>query len=58
MKEYKVIEVKKAQAETMMNEMAKQGWEVVSTNCWSYWKTSIMVTFSREASLPSQGAYI
>ena len=30
MKEYKVIETKKSQAETIMNEMAAQGWEVVS----------------------------
>ncbi|MDY3829841.1 MAG: DUF4177 domain-containing protein [Erysipelotrichaceae bacterium] len=30
MKEYKVIETKKNQAETIMNEMATQGWEVVS----------------------------
>ena len=29
MKEYKVIETKKNQAEQLMNEMAKQGWEVV-----------------------------
>ena len=48
MKEYKIVKVKKSQAEAVMNEMARQGWEVVSTNFWSYWKISIMITFSRD----------
>ncbi len=49
MKEYKVVEVnKKEQVEKTMNEMAKEGWEVVSTNYWSYWKVCIMITFVRE----------
>ncbi len=48
MKEYKIVEVKKSQAEAVMNEMARQGWEVVSTNFWGYWKISIMITFSRD----------
>ena len=29
MKEYKIVEVKKAQVEKTMNEMAKQGWEAL-----------------------------
>lgn len=49
MKEYKVVEVdKKKEVEKVMNDMAKQGWEVVSVNFWSKWKVSLMVTFSRE----------
>ncbi len=48
MKEYKVVEVKKSQVEKTMNEMAKEGWEVVSTNFWSYWKVCVMITFVRE----------
>ncbi len=48
MKEYKVIEVNKKQVEETMNEMAKEGWEVVSTNFWSYWKTGVMITFVKE----------
>ncbi len=49
MKEYKVVEVnKKALVEKTMNEMAKEGWEVVSTNYWNAWKVSIMITFVRE----------
>ena len=31
-KEYKIIEVKLSEAETKMNDMAKLGWEVVSTD--------------------------
>ncbi len=48
MKEYKIVEVKKSLAEKTMNEMAKQGWEVVSFTAWNFWKVSIMITFSRE----------
>ena len=48
MKEYKIIEVKKSEAEEMMNKMAKEGWEVVSVNYWSMWKISLMITFARE----------
>ena len=48
MKEYKIVEVRKSHAEATMNEMAKQGWEVVSFTCWNYWKVSIMIAFSRE----------
>ncbi len=49
MKEYKVVEVsKREQVEKTMNDMAKEGWEVVSTNFWNVWKVSIMITFVRE----------
>ena len=32
MKEYKILEVKLSEAEAKMNDMAKQGWEVASTD--------------------------
>ncbi len=48
MKEYKVVEVKKNEVEKTMNDMAKDGWEVVSTNYWNAWKVSVMITFVRE----------
>ena len=34
MKEYKILEVKLSEAETKMNDMAKHGWEVVSTDAY------------------------
>ena len=46
MKEYKVIETKKNQAETIMNEMAAQGWEVVSMTYWNAWKISLLITLT------------
>jgi hypothetical protein len=48
MKEYKILEVKKKEAEKVMNDMAKEGWEVVSVNYWNAWKISLMITFSKE----------
>lgn len=48
MKEYKVIETSKKEAEAVMNDMAKQGWEVVSMTFWSMWKVSLLITFSKE----------
>lgn len=51
MKEYMVVELparQKNSAEKVMNDMASQGWEVVSMTYWSYWKTSLLITFSRE----------
>ena len=48
MKEYKVIETKKNQAETIMNEMAAQGWEVVSMTYCNAWKISLLITFSKD----------
>lgn len=48
MKEYKVVEVKKNLAEKTMNDMAKEGWEVVSVTYWSYWHISLLITFVKE----------
>ena len=48
MKEYKVVESRKGDAEKIMNDMARQGWEVVSVTYWSCWKISLLITFSRE----------
>ena len=48
MKEYTIIEANKKDAEQIMNDMAKQGWEVVSVNFWSVWKVCLMITFGRE----------
>ncbi len=48
MKEYKVMDVRKNKAEKIMNEMAKEGWEVVSTNYWYRFKFCVMITFARE----------
>ncbi len=48
MKEYKIVETKKKNAQQTMNDMAKQGWEVVSLTYWSYWSVSLLITFSRE----------
>ena len=49
MKEYRIMETGKKNAETLMNHMAKQGWEVVSISLWrkllSY---SLLITFLRE----------
>ena len=48
MKEYKVIETKKNKVERLMNEMAQQGWDVVSVTYYSGWSISLLVTFSRD----------
>ena len=48
MKEYKVITVSKTKAEKLMNDMAAQGWDVISTNYWSMWTISLMITFARD----------
>lgn len=48
MKEYKVIEIKKNKAEQIMNEMAAQGWEVVSMTYWNKWRISLLITFSKD----------
>ena len=47
-KEYRVVETKKKNAERVMNDMAKQGWEVVSLTYWNMWKISLLITFSKE----------
>ena len=48
MKEYKVVETSKKQAEKTMNDMAAKGWEVVSMTYWNAWKISLLITFSRD----------
>ena len=48
MKEYKVLETSKGNAQQLMNEMAKKGWEVVSVTYWSCWKLCLLITFSRD----------
>ncbi len=53
-KEYKIIEVKLCDAETKMNDMAKYGWEVVSTDVYlggtaiTKAKTPMLITFAKE----------
>lgn len=53
MKQYKVVEVKVSGAEVKMNDMAKDGWEVVSTSIFlsatAFTKagTSMFITFSK-----------
>lgn len=54
-KEYKILEVKLSEAEVKMNEMAKHGWEVVSTDTYlgemAHTKagTPMLIVFGREA---------
>ncbi|MGN0806565.1 MAG: DUF4177 domain-containing protein [Candidatus Coproplasma sp.] len=49
MKEYKVELAKnKDAAEEIMNELAKQGWRIVSTAYWYNWKVGLAITFERE----------
>ncbi|MGI6157790.1 MAG: DUF4177 domain-containing protein [Saccharofermentanales bacterium] len=47
MKQYKVVEVKKKDAEDVMNEMARQGWEVVDVTYWNKWNVCLIITFSK-----------
>ena len=47
MKEYKVIETRRHNVEKLMNDMAKQGWEVVSTALWRKLISHVLlITFS------------
>ncbi len=48
MKEYKMMEAFVDQAEDLMNKMAKEGWEVVSTAYWNMFVAKLLITFSRE----------
>lgn len=54
MKEYKIIEVKLGEAEARMNDMAKHGWEVASTDIYmggmAHTKsgTPMLIVFERE----------
>lgn len=47
-KEYKIVEARKKDAEEVMNTMAKQGWEVVSMSYWYQWRIRLLITFSKE----------
>lgn len=49
MKQYKIIECKKGDAEKIMNDMAVHGWEVVSLTYWNMWRVSLLITFRKEA---------
>ena len=53
MKEYRMLEAGKEEAEALMNHMAREGWEVVSVTYWNNWKLCLFITFSRE--LPQNG---
>ncbi len=49
MKEYKVVETSKKNAEKVMNDMAKLGWDVVCVTYWQNFNVSLIITFSKEA---------
>ena len=54
MKEYKILEVKLNEAEAKMNDMAKHGWEVISTDAYlggvAHTKagTPMLIVFAKE----------
>ena len=48
MKEYRVIEADKKNAEEIMNDMAQNGWEVVDVTYWTKWDVCLLITFVRE----------
>lgn len=49
MKEYKMIETTKRNAENLMNEMMRQGWEVVSMASWRKMLSfSLLIVFSKD----------
>ena len=48
MKEYKLIECQKNEAEQNMNVMAAQGWELHSVTYWTKWNVCLLLTFERE----------
>jgi len=49
MKQYKVVTANRKNAEQIMNDMARQGWEVVTVTYWANWKLEVLITFSKEA---------
>ena len=51
MKEYKLIECQKTEAEQNMNVMAAQGWELHSVTYWTKWNVCLLLTFGRSASV-------
>ena len=47
--EYRVIEAKNSkEAELIMNQMAQQGWKVISNTYWMNFKAILIITFERE----------
>lgn len=48
MKEYKVVRAREKQAETVMNDMAGDGWEVVAVTYWAVSMCYVLITFVRE----------
>ena len=46
--EYKVIKTKVDNAEREINELAKDGWRVISTIYWMNVKALIIITFEKE----------
>ena len=42
MKEYRMLETRKGEAEALMNRMAREGWEVVGVIYWSAWKLCLL----------------
>ncbi len=48
MKEYKVVPTTLKKMEAMMNEMAREGWEVVTVTYYSSFTTDLVVTFEKE----------
>lgn len=49
MKEYKIEYAKSLKvAEKIMNDLARDGWQVVSTAFWYKWKSGLAITFERE----------
>ena len=48
MKEYRLIKCGQTEAEKIMNDMARDGWRVVSTCYWAYWWVHLLITFERD----------
>lgn len=49
MYEYKVVEAKNSKdAEQIMNNMAREGWRVISNTYWTNFKAILIITFERE----------
>lgn len=48
MKQYKIVKTRKRKAEQLMNDMAGQGWEVVSVAYWNVFGSRLLITFAKE----------
>ncbi len=49
MKKYKVLEAKNSkEAEAIMNDMAQEGWRVLTTTYWLNYKAILIITFEKE----------